>query len=135
MWLLCMILKDIIINYNIGWSLLMKKFEEILKDLKVKIQTDEGGEFEKIKKELSPTYGFTLYHTYNCEIKASIVEAVIKTLKLMVRRTIGVTQNKTYVKAMKIIVDVYNHCIVVLVVLRQRKSTKEKKKTIALFTI
>ena len=93
-------------------TLVMKKFEEILKDPKVeiptKIQTDEGGEFEKIKKELSPVYGFTVYHTYNREIKASIVEATIKTLKLMVRRTIGVTQNKMYVKAMHLIVDAYN---------------------------
>ena len=97
---------------NKSGNLVKKKFEEILKDPKVtvpvKIQTDKGGEFEKIKKELSPIYGFTFYHTYNREIKASIVEAAIKTLKLMVRRVIGVTQNKTYVKAMKIIVDAYN---------------------------
>ena len=96
---------------NKSSNLVKKKFEEILKDPKVtipqKIQTDEG-EFEKIKKELCPIYGFTLYHTYNREIKASIVEAAIKTLKLMVRRVIGVTRNKTYVKTMNIIVDAYN---------------------------
>ena len=81
------------------WVKLMKKFEEILQDpnvdVPVKIQTDEGGEFEKIKK-LSNVYGFALYHTYNREIKASIVEAMIETLKLMVQRTIGVTKNNIY---------------------------------------
>ena len=41
-------------------------------------------------------------------MKASMVERVIQTLKLMVRQTIRVNQNKTYIRAMKIIVDVYN---------------------------
>ena len=49
-----------------------------------------------------------MYHMFNQEMKSTIVERAIQMLKLMVQRTIGVTQNKTYIQAMKVIVEVYN---------------------------
>ena len=55
------------------------KFENILKkagDTPQKIQCDEGTEFQDIRKHLSKKYNFTVFHTYNRDIKAAHVERV-----------------------------------------------------------
>ena len=88
-----------------------RKFEEILKssgENPEKIQSDEGTEFVKIKNNLSKKYNFTLFHTYNREIKASHAERVIQTLKQMVRRVISVIGNMRYADYIHVIVQRYN---------------------------
>ena len=73
-----------------------------------KIQCDEGNEFSVIKREAGD-YGYTVFHTYNREIKASHVERVIQTLKTMVRRVLTVFDTYRYREMLPTIVSRYNN--------------------------
>ena len=76
----------------------MKKFEDILlkeNEFPKKIVSDEGSEFQGIRKELSKKYNFTIYNTYNREIKATHAERFIRTIKQMIRRTIDLLQTRS----------------------------------------
>ena len=115
-WLVCI---DVYSRYI--WVELLKKktaknvenkFENILKKAKIspmKIQCDEGTEFQNIRKNLSKKYNFSVFHTHNREIKASHVERVIGTLKTMVRRVLTVTQQFDYYTYFPIIIERYNN--------------------------
>lgn len=116
-WLVCI---DVYSRYC--WVELLKKksakntavkFEKILKKKNggypKKIQCDEGSEFQDIRKLLSKRYGFSVFSTYNREIKASHVERVIGTLKQMVQRVITMTGESDYKKYLPIILNRYNN--------------------------
>ena len=114
-WLVCI---DVYSRYC--WVVLLKtktaknvaeKFEKIIVNEGVspdKIQSDEGSEFQDIRKVLSKKYNFTMFNTYNREIKASHVERVIGTLKTMVRRVLTMTDNNRYVEYLPMILKRYN---------------------------
>ncbi|CAB4007370.1 uncharacterized transposon-derived, partial [Paramuricea clavata] len=89
-----------------------KKFEEILSEAggaPKKIQADEGTEFNQIKKDLSKKYGFTLFHTQNCETKAVHAERFIRTFKQMITRSLTtLNMGYRYIKYLPTIVERYN---------------------------
>ena len=77
----------------------VNKFDKILRKENVApriIQCDEGTEFQDIRKYLSQNYDFTVFYTFNREIKASHVERVIGTLKTMMRRVLMLTDQFDY---------------------------------------
>ena len=88
-----------------------KKFESILLESgehPQKIQCDEGTEFQEIRKNISKKYGFSVFHTFNREIKAAHVERVIQTLKTMVRRVLTLTGEFNYEQFLPAILQRYN---------------------------
>jgi hypothetical protein len=88
------------------------KFEQILieeNEMPLKIQSDEGTEFALIKRDLGKKYGFTLFHTYNREMKAVHAERFIETIKAMITRSLTtLDQGYNYIKNLHLIVERYN---------------------------
>ena len=75
----------------------MNKLEDIMlkeNEYPKKIVSDEGSEFQGIRKELSNKYNFSIYNTFNREIKATHAERFIRTIKQMIRRTIDLLQSR-----------------------------------------
>ena len=63
-----------------------KKFKKTQHNYKY-LQSDEGKEFFKSKlKKLLDKHGIHHYHTYNREIKASLVEQFLRTYKVVLYR-------------------------------------------------
>lgn len=64
-----------------------------------KMQCEEGTEFQKIPKDLTKKYNFTVFQTFNREIKASHAERFIQTLKTMISRTLNIVKSKRVKKS------------------------------------
>ena len=58
---------------------------------------------------MSEKYNFTVFHTYNRDIKATHVERVIGTLKTMTRRVLTLTDSFDYYSIFPLIIKRYNN--------------------------
>ena len=67
---------------NIKAKNVANKFEQIfMKGAPTCLQSGEGKEFQGIHTKLAEKYELDMFHTYDCEIKTSIVECLIQELK------------------------------------------------------
>lgn len=88
-----------------------KKFELFLASLKrrnIQIFTDDGSEFKSFTKRLFISKGVKHYHGNNNDIKASIVERSIRSLKNIIFKHIHFTKNLHYIHDLPMLVKTLN---------------------------
>jgi len=75
-----------------------------------KIFTDEGQEFKsKEVKRIYKLHNVHWYTTHSREIKASMAERVIQTIKMRISKYITETNQERYIDKLQTIVETYNH--------------------------
>lgn len=90
-----------------------KAFQDIFQQSKrkpLKIQTDLGGEFvNKVFKTFLEKHNITLYHIYNPDTKACIVERFNRTLKARMWRYFTHEASHRYLEVLPDLLHAYNH--------------------------